>query len=50
MPPTRTLEEREQLHLLRRRVEYEKGNPENVDPVALKVGQTGRQAEERRGR
>jgi hypothetical protein len=37
VPPTRTLEEREQLHLLRKRVDYEKANPENVDPVALKV-------------
>lgn len=37
VPPTRTLEEREQLHLLRKRVDYEKGNPEHVDPVALKV-------------
>ena len=36
VPPSQTGEEKEQLHLLRRKIDFEKSNPENVDPVALK--------------
>ncbi|TFJ80783.1 hypothetical protein NSK_007960 [Nannochloropsis salina CCMP1776] len=35
-PPSHTAEEKEQLHYLRRKIDFEKNNPENVDPVALK--------------
>ncbi|KAM3574200.1 hypothetical protein VYU27_003841 [Nannochloropsis oceanica] len=36
VPPSEAAEEKEQLHLFRRKIDFEKGNPENVDPVALK--------------
>ena len=36
VPPSEAAEEKEQLHYLRRKIDFEKGNPENVDPVALK--------------
>jgi hypothetical protein len=41
VPPTNNLEEKEQLGFFRKRVDYEKGNPDQVDPVALKVRVTG---------
>lgn len=37
MPPQGTDEEKEQLNLLRRRIDFEKANPEHVDAAALKV-------------
>lgn len=37
VPPQGTDEEKEQLNLLRRRIDFEKANPEHVDAAALKV-------------
>jgi hypothetical protein len=37
LPPQNTDEEQDQLAVLRRRIEFEKANPEHVDAAALKV-------------